>query len=687
MTVILVFVGLFGDGIARAQSAGSLARPVPRGVLALSGTALEDRAAPSTDLVHDLLEAPLNYLGLVVRHVPLDGGPPANVDWSNVRCVLTYFRADEKIPDWVWPWLESAAKERNVRFVHFGAFGGLALAPKRLEAWLAQFGLRYDATEVADPLRIRVKPSQRHAYAYESRPVYERRHLGPALANGTDPKNDVWLTTEVGLKDQRVPIVTGSWGGIALDPWSVRVGSGFGDRRWYIDPIEFFRDALGMARTPAPAPCVLNGRRMFVFHVDGDGFESVSTVARGQICGKVFLDRIVEAYELPMTISIVVASLTSKLDPEQPTPAMKIARRILNHPRVQAASHTVLHPLNWRRRVTPSTPPHTVLWYSSLDGYQHDMVAEVTASIRFINEQLLTGGKRCEVMLWSGNANPPPEAILAATNAGCCNLNGGVFRWDASQDSVGYVPPWGKRVGSAFQVYCGAANENVFEGFFTTMPGAFRHIQQTIVNTGTGRILKPANVYAHFYSAERPERLHQLEALIERWGSKEATAPVFASVYSKAVAAAQGCRIERVSDAVWRFSEFGACPSVRIDDEPRTVDWSASPGIAGFHRIDGSLYLHLSAPDAQVTLVASAPARPHLVEANHAIADFRRDRDSVALKSISLAPRIVVVGGFAAGEALARVVDGARTEIDADADGRVRIELGPGTSQIEVRSR
>ena len=42
----------------------------------------------------------------------------------------------------------------------------------------------------------------------------------------------------------------------------------------------------------------------------GDGFESESTVVEGHSAARVFLDQIVDRYQLPMTISVIVAGLT-----------------------------------------------------------------------------------------------------------------------------------------------------------------------------------------------------------------------------------------------------------------------------------------------------------------------------------------------------------------------------------------
>ena len=106
----------------------------------------------------------------------------------------------------------------------------------------------------------------------------------------------------------------------------------------------------------------------------GDGFESVSTVAEGQICGEVFRDRIVDAWPIPMTISFIVASLTDEMEPPAANEKMRLARTIIERPWVELASHSVLHPLDWRRSRGRRSLPRSVVWYESLRGFEAGLI-------------------------------------------------------------------------------------------------------------------------------------------------------------------------------------------------------------------------------------------------------------------------------------------------------------------------
>ena len=97
----------------------------------------------------------------------------------------------------------------------------------------------------------------------------------------------------------RTPVVVGAFGGLALRPWTVREGTKAEDRRWHLDPFTFFAQALGTRDLPAPDPTVHFGRRAFLLHVDGDGFESTSTVREGVLSARVFTDEIIMIGEIP----------------------------------------------------------------------------------------------------------------------------------------------------------------------------------------------------------------------------------------------------------------------------------------------------------------------------------------------------------------------------------------------------
>ena len=57
-----------------------------------------------------------------------------------------------------------------------------------------------------------------------------------------------------------------------------------------------------------------------------------------------------------------------------------------------------------------------------------------------------------------------------------------------------------------YQVYAGAANENVFDGFYDTMPGAFRHIDTTIERTGRMKTSGSSSLQPRPSATSQPRR-------------------------------------------------------------------------------------------------------------------------------------------------------------------------------------
>ncbi len=650
--------------------------------------ALLEGAGPNAEVedpVHTLLEMPLNHLGLVVHRHYIDKGPPPDA-WLNESCaVLTYFTSIPKQPvAWLWPWMERARVGRRV--LHFGNFGVLHLEPNRLARWLKHFGLDHDSVTIDDAGQVSVRFVSHPLCLYEADPRSAAIHLGPRSKSN---KNQVWVETAWNEKpdDKRAPVVLGDWGGIALYPWAIRHGSGDVDQRWHIDPFLFLRDALGVAGQPAPHPSVLNGRRMWITQVDGDGFESLSTVKRGEYCAEVMDREIFSRYRLPYTVSVIVRSLTDDFAVAEPTRAMKVARTILNRPWIEPASHGVLHTLKWQVDLLPTHKARTIMWYASLKNYEYSQINEVSESIRFINTRLLNPDKRCAVMLWTGAANPRENAIAAADAAGAVNLNGGVFRWDIWYDSVSYVSPWSRRVGQTLQVYAGAANENDFEGFFTTMPGSFRHIDTTLERTGSPRILKPVDLYIHFYSAENAGRLATIHQLIKKWAYEKPTAPVHASVYARAVrSAVNTAKIERNEDG-WTMIDFHDCRTVRIDGDRRHVDLHASNGLLGARRIGESLYVHLAQSDARVVLRKETTVHPHIREANCLLDDGKITPHGVRVRASGVQEQTIVFAGLPKSRFIRVLVDATTAERRTEPDGTITVRVPAGhQTRVEVGS-
>lgn len=686
LAAVLVGAALVSAAPAAAEEPAGT--PVRRTVIALYDGPIDPLNPEVENPVARTLEMPLNWLGLVVRMQHVSAGPPPRAWLEDARAVLTWLQQPYELPAWVWPWLERVVPANQMRVVHFESLpaegAGDAKQP-RLTRWLERKGLAWKDGYLDARARIQVELVAGEACRLEADPRRRATHQGPA--NGS-ASNRVWVRTRDRETpgDVRTPVVTGPWGGIALYPWGVFEGEREADRRWSLDPFLFLQAALGMERVPAPDPSVLWGRRLFMLHVDGDGFESISRVDNKSFCAEVFQREVLERFRIPCTASIIVAGLTPRLEPEKPTRRMAIAKSIFALPFVEVASHGTLHPYAWNEPWSPSPESLAKFGYPRLEGFTYSPAAEVRASVAFIRKHLLPAGGAPVGMLWTGDCLPQEEALAAADELDCWNMNGGTFRWDPAFDSVGFVSPWTRRVGSRIQVHAGAANENEFEGFFTDHPAAFGNVAITIERAGRRRILKPANVYAHFYSAEHVVRLRTLQGLIRRFAFEEETLVVPASTYTAAVRGALGMRIEQTA-AGWRFSRYGGCRTVRIEEERLAVDFARSTNIAGSREMKGALFLHLTGDEAEVVLADRVPGRLHVVESNHALEDVVLGERTLAFTSEArYVDRQVLVGGLPQGGKATLVVGEARRSLDVGAYGRALVRLEPGgPDRVEVR--
>lgn len=668
--------------------------PHRRTVIALFNT-VEPLEEDWDNPVHTAFELPFHWLGLRVRAHDISTGPPPEA-WLADCCAIATIFVDTAVPTptWLWPYLERTVVTEGRRVLHLRSFGPLSgfgadsdeAESPQMKNWLSRLGLEPSDGFAEGFLAVEAKLLEPKKAAYELDPTLEPVYGGP---RNHSEQNHPWVQLRLRSDPQKRlahPVIVGPWGGIALDPWVQWSDEHGEERHWHIDPFEFFREALGWQGVPAPDPNVINGRRVFFLHVDGDGFESLSQVRRDAYCANILDERVIGHYDLPFTVSIIVASLTDDLAIAETTDRMRLATQIMMRENVEAASHTVLHPLIWRPDGRSGTDEPTKNAYPTIANYTSTQVAEVRDSVNFIDRRLLERGKRCEVVLWSGDTSPSAAAIDETYRMGCLNLNGGTFRWDDYYNSSAFVRPYLRRRGEAVQVYCGMANENDYAGFFTSTPGAYFHVDQTIENTGRGRILKPANIYIHFYSAYNPRAIQSVERLIDRWVYREKTIPVYTSRFAKAVLGFDRAELLRLSGDGWEVRNHGACTTLRFDEEARAVDFDRSRGVLGFNRIGTSTYVHLSDDGpARVFFGAKAP-RPYVEESNcHLDATQRKERH-LALRASGWNPRILVLGGFPAGHEVPFTIDGTERLVTANKEGRCELRLeSSGSSNIEVR--
>ena len=688
------------DGLGPRPAAGALspAAPgeVPRRVLALYKSyeiynALEGRRPKTATLneIHSWAQMPLNWLGLMVDYHDLAGGLPDEATMARYRGVITWYQTDEiDDPMGYWRWLGKQMTAGR-RVVILGTLG--ALRDRRtldtpdleaLSAALAPAGLEVRGHWTANQRVIELRYKNPHVMEFE-------RNLAPGLpsyqqivSRRRDNRVHLVLARRDLPDSESHMVVTGPWGGLALDDYVRYQAPAPYGTQWWINPFVFFDEALGIGDWPRPDVTTLNGRRVFYSHIDGDGMRNASEVRPGVASGQIILDEILSRYALPISVSVVAAEVDPTLlgSPE----TLRLARAMLARPNVEAGSHTFFHPLDWEKQTRSF----------NLRGHPYSVEVETAGSIAYIEKTLLPPGKRVRLFQWSGATNVTEAPLAVLERLGMPNINGGDPMFDREWPSYAKLAPLMRQVGRHWQVYTSASNENLYTNLWTGPFYGFRHVAETFRNTESPRRVSPINVYYHFYSGERLASLGALRHVYD-WALKQPIAPVFTSEYLGMVAGFRTARVARAAEG-WRVWEHGALRTVRVDgaaaEQARAgIDLSRSRGVLGWSRHQGSLYVHLEGPGEALIVFAERPAAIHyLASASHRVSEWRREAGGLALRLIGVGVKSAEIGGIDPGREV--VVDlrdgaGARTvAARADERGIVRIAAGAADS-VELRLR
>ncbi|MGE0713080.1 MAG: hypothetical protein AB7N76_35115 [Planctomycetota bacterium] len=648
----------------------------------------EQPEAHLTDLAR-YFEGPANHLGLRCDFHDVSQGLPPDAVLARCRGILTRFQ-DDTLPgaDRYLRWLSRTVRAGTPALVlgnlgaELEAAGSAPVDSGVLaEAWGA-LGLELDR----DPA-LTINPLRLEVVRKEPAWVEHERELAGELGwfrgvHATDPRARVLLALRRrdGRGGEAHAVVLTRSGGFVGPTYALWQEPRPPYRSaWRVDPYRLLSAAFHLEGLPRPDPTTLQGARIFYSQIDGDGFESLSRVEPGRLCAEVMRDRVLRRTALPTTIGFIAAPLDPEgLGKEHPE-WRGVARSIFALPHVEPASHTFTHPFDWDERTVAYQVP----------GYRPDGVAEVERSLRLL-APLCPPHKPLRVFLWSGDCTPGPEAIAAVASRGLVNLNGGETRRDRAFPSAADGFPYARRRGGAFQVHATNANENVYTEGWQGGFDRLRHVRETWERTDRPRRTYAADLFYHFYSAERAESLDALLGLQRYAASRPDWIPIPASRYCAIVAGFDAARLRRHGSDRFEVRDQGELRTLRFDDEARELDLARCVNVLGAARREGTLWVHLAGPEpAVVALRAGAPRRPHLVRATVPVAGFVVEGEGLRFAVESAPWGRVLLGGLRPGAAY-RVVGVALAEDPiADAEGRLELPArGPAQAlALELRDR
>ncbi len=666
-------------------------RPVARRICSLFGNLSpipeEDIHWPVDSFTAQRLQTPLEWLGYEVDYFRIlkpQDLPALSAEYRAI-VVPRFWRVPTEFEGEVIDWL-LAQRQAGKKIL---LFGGMPFRDIRQRArFMKALGLGGTGAIVPPPLKLDQVARVDALLGYEE-------SVPPLPVNHHDlraPADATRILSVRGRPDEGPPVIfdaifTCSWGGVAFDPYLLFRRADFREF-WHVDPFAFLERALGPLDAPVPDTTTRDGLRLFMSHIDGDGFSNFTRVELGKRSAEIVRDRILKKYPLPATVSIIEAELrglirTQRLEDRKVLEA--IAREIFALPHVEAASHSFSHPFYWIEG------DREAVYYDeqNLDLKEPypklDLRREITSSVRYINEHLAAPGRPVQVFLWSGNCRPPPEALALVAELGIVNVNGGdtiISRLNPTLTAVApRTMPWGDRL----QIFAPNQNENVYTNNWRGPHfGTFIHTLDTFALTESPRRLKPVNVYYHFYSADYPAAFHALETIFDAV-AKQPLHAIPLSLYARIARDSRDTAIYTDGTDGWVLVNGGDLRTFRLPESAASqLDLARSSGLTGWNTHQQNTYLHANGARC-VTVTRSATPSPHpRLETSSAEIVFhafgpRRFEFSVS----DLRPVQVAFAGFAPGSRV-QVTSGGKTEtLAADPAGRLPLAL-PATARVAL---
>jgi polysaccharide biosynthesis protein PelA len=616
---------------------------VPRRVLVLYD-GQEEAHLPET-VAHRLLAVPLEYLGYAVDYVDVRNARLPQGDLTARYAGIASWYSDDDMPQprayegWLLTQINS-----GLRVAMFGKPG---LPPS--SGLLARMGLVESNRPVVGPVSI---AGTSVVMGFEATPS----PLARDLPNWQAREGEVHIELRDSRGQRLTPVITGSWGGMALEPYVL--DSGLEQRiRWIVDPFAFLTRALDLEPIPAPDPTTESGRRLLFIHIDGDSFNSRAEMPGRAYGGEVILKDFLQRYTLPHTVSIIEGEVGPEGKFKEESPKLEvIARQIFKLPHVEVASHSYSHPFDWVRASkgeTTRASESSAAVNMDIPGYRYNAHREVAGSIAYINDRLAPKDKPARVFLWSGDALPGADALREVTALKLANMNGFNAENPREIPTLSQVPSYGRYVDGMLHVYAQAHNENVYTSEWTTRFYGFRDVIDGFRFSEAPRRLKPINIYYHFYLGTKPAGITSLHE-VYKYALEQETLPIYVSEMVSKVEDFHRVTFARRIDGAWELRGLGSLRTVRLDRRLGWPDLNNSVGVAGVADTGPGRYVAFGAePEVTLALTSARPVLPHLVSSNAQVVSWTRDKTRVNFRLKGHMPVNVTIGGCTSAEGVA----------------------------------
>ena len=559
--------------------------PIPRRLLVIYDSAFSPIDFHPT---HITLGSAFDYLGLRVEYHDIQQGTPT-VDTSNIYAgIVSYlsytgYKKLENLEQWLLD-----QKDRKTPIVFYEDF------PFTNKVLLDSFGIGLHSA-LKKPLSIISK--QPSVGDYEI-PVSIRQVVSVNVYSKNKEHESLLRLSDTNNKEID-PVLITEWGGLALGPFTMSdIKQGVSS--WVIDPIIFFKKALKLGSLPVADVTTENGNRILTSHIDGDGFASKAELKGSPYSAEVILNEVLKVYKIPHTVSVIEGEIGKEgLYPELSATLEGIARKIFSLDHIEAASHSFSHPFVWQTEKYPENVNNTYGLSLDIPGYEIDLKREILGSINYINNNLLSNGKKVKTFLWTGDALPGKEALSLLEEAGVRNLNGANTKITNAFPSTTQIYPQSRMTEGGLQVYAPIMNENVYSNDWQGPFYGFNKVIETIKLTGNPRRYKPISIYWHFYSGTKLAALMALHDTYQ-WALKLPHTALPISEYAAKVEGAYTTSFAKRADGALLVQGLGDLRTLRISNSLGYPDIANSDGVAGYTDSEVGRFLHLSKEKAEI---------------------------------------------------------------------------------------
>lgn len=588
---------------------------MPRKVLVVQDREPDDQLDETSGV--RVLATPLNYLGYDVQYADITGPLPANVTPDRYAGVVVWIEHGDVADQMAWRRWIRRVTGAHVPIAFLGQFGFAAGNTSELP------GLASVNGQLKGPLSI---VTQDPMVGFETMPRPDPRDLPPVRVEGAG--HSLLGIEANGTRVDAVGVMP--WGGFALNQYTKISLNGINQERWVIQPISFLKAALRLAALPGPSVTTENGRRLFMTHVDGDGFASRAEFPGPDYSGEALYERIWTRYPVPTLLSVI----EGEVGPDGLYPAISprleaIARKMFALPYVEIGTHTYSHPFIWEE-VDGKDGSRTdrggsdAAFSLNIPGYHFNLDREIFGSIAYIDSRLAPPGKKVLVLQWSGDCMPPAVAVKRTYDAGVYNFNGGDTVITRGNNSWTNIAPIGIDKGpGAYQVLAPNQDENVYTNDWQGPFYGFDQVLQTFEMTDKPLRFKPIDVYYHMYSGTKLASLRSLDAIFSTVLAQPVL-PVQVTDYERIVLDWHSFAVARDGDG-WLVRGNGSVRELHWNgnEVPRLAD---AGGVTGYAPGPDGTYIHFDGGSAHFTLAQPDPngTLPYIAEANGFVRDFRR---------------------------------------------------------------